>query len=129
MFHYNCSVMLPVPPPRDSSRQDNRPRMKAGKEDSGNMFEEIQEISGVLRLLELSEENPACWIADEHKVNYGEHNPFDIFAASLVPIYKEDKMCGLSIEADPGYGYNYCVGLPAIQMPNALTGPAAPLNS
>ena len=31
------------------------------------MFEEIQEISGVLRLLELSEENPACWIADEHK--------------------------------------------------------------
>jgi len=48
--------MLPVPPPRDSSRQDNRPRMKAGKEDSGNMFEEIQEISGVLRLLELSEE-------------------------------------------------------------------------
>ena len=93
------------------------------------MFEEIQKISGVLRLLELSEENPACWIADEHKVNYGEHNPFDIFAASLVPIYKEDKMCGLYIEADPGYGYNYCVGVPAIQMPNALTGPAAPLNS
>ena len=74
-------------------------------------------------------QNPACWIADEHKVNYGEHNPFDIFAASLVPIYKEDKMCGLSIEADPGYSYNYCVGVPAIQMPNALTGPAAPLNS
>ena len=65
----------------------------------------------------------------KYKLNYGEHNPFDIFAASLVPIYKEDKMCGLYIEADPGYGYNYCVGLPAIQMPNALTGPAAPLNS
>ena len=73
MFHYNCSAMLPVPPPRDSSRQDNGPRMKAGKEDSGNMFEEIQEIAGtvgtpgrllgicsfVWRLLELSEENRA----------------------------------------------------------------------
>ena len=91
------------------------------------MFEEIQEISGVLRLLELSEENPACWIADEHKVNYGELNPFDIFAASLVPIYKEDKMCGLYIEADPGYGY--CVGGPTVQVHNALTGPASPLNS
>ena len=89
------------------------------------MFEEIQKISGVLRLLELSEENPACWIADEHKVNYGEHNPFDIFAASLVPIYKEDKMCGLSIEADPGYSYNYCVGVPAIQMPKQRTDRAS----
>ena len=69
MFHYNCSVMLPVPPPRDSSRQDNQTKNESRKEDSGNMFEEIQEISGVLRLLELSEENPACWIADEHKVN------------------------------------------------------------
>ena len=40
-----------------------------------------------------------------------------------------DKMCGLNIEADPGYGYNYCVGVPAVQVHNALTGPAAPLNS
>merc|ERR1712067_5667 len=124
--------MLPVPPPRDSSRQDNRPRMKAGKEDIGNMFEEIEEdIRGletagaqrgkILRVGSLT--------SIKYKLNYGEHNPFDIFAASLVPIYKEDKMCGLSIEADPGYSYNYCVGGPTVQMPNALTGPASPLNS
>ena len=25
---------------------------------------------------------------DEHKINYDEHNPFDICAASFVPIYK-----------------------------------------
>ena len=27
-------------------------------------------------------------MADQHKINYKEHNPFDISAAGFVPIYK-----------------------------------------
>ena len=51
-------------------------------------------------------------------INYSEHNLFDIFAISFVPIYKEDKVCGLHIKAEPGYGYNFCVGVPAVQVHN-----------
>ena len=38
----NCSATLPVPPPRDSSRQDTGARLEAG-EDSGNIYEEIRD--------------------------------------------------------------------------------------
>ena len=38
-----CSATLPVPPPRDSSRQDTGPRLEAAEEDSGNIYEEIRD--------------------------------------------------------------------------------------
>ena len=45
----NCSAMFPMPPPRDSIQQ-TRHRTEAGseEEDSGNIFAEIQEISGTV---------------------------------------------------------------------------------
>merc|ERR1712117_445010 len=36
------------------------------------------------KILQACDKNPT----DEHKINYDEHNPFDICAASFVPIYK-----------------------------------------
>ena len=36
------------------------------------------------KILQACDKNPT----DEHKLNYDEHNPFDICAASFVPIYK-----------------------------------------
>ena len=38
-----CSATLPVPPPRDSSRQDTGLRLEAAEEDSGNIYEEIRD--------------------------------------------------------------------------------------
>ena len=46
-----------------------------------------------------SDKNPT----DEHKVNYDEHNPLDIGAASFVPIYKEGEC-----ETAPISGAKYC---------------------
>ena len=37
------SATLPVPSPRDSSRQDTGPRLEVAEEDSGNIYEEIRD--------------------------------------------------------------------------------------
>jgi len=42
-YDYAYSATLPVPPPRDSSRQDTGPRLEAAEEDSGNIYEEIRD--------------------------------------------------------------------------------------
>ena len=51
------------------------------------------------KILQACDKNPT----DEHKLNYDEHNPFDICAASFVPIYK-----GAECETAPLSGAKYC---------------------
>merc|ERR1719356_319410 len=50
------------------------------------------------KILQACDKNPT----DEHKLNYDEHNPFDICAASFVPIYK-----GAECETAPLSGAKY----------------------
>merc|ERR1712142_741768 len=51
------------------------------------------------KILQACDKNPT----DEHKLNYDEHNQFDICAASFVPIYK-----GAECETAPLSGAKYC---------------------
>jgi len=51
------------------------------------------------KILQACDKNPT----DEHKLNYDEHNPFDICAGSFVPIYK-----GGECETAPLSGAKYC---------------------
>merc|ERR1719150_3071739 len=50
------------------------------------------------KILQACDKNPT----DEHKLNYDEHNPFDICAASFVPIYR-----GAECETSPLSGAKY----------------------
>jgi len=51
------------------------------------------------KILQACDKNPT----DAHELNYDEHNPFDICAASFVPIYK-----GAECESAPLSGAKYC---------------------